>query len=48
MTRTENTRVMAMTPTFSPYVVLGGPPTRPARADASPSPSSVRCSPGFS
>jgi len=46
MTQTLKTRVMAMTPMFSPYVVFGGPPSRPETAVATPSPASDRWSPG--
>ena len=35
-------------PVTSEYVVTGGPPTNPAKTQARPSPSSVRCKPGFS
>ncbi len=34
-------------PVTSEYVVTGGPPTNPAKTQARPSPSSVRCKPGF-
>ena len=34
-------------PVTSDYVVTGGPPTNPAKAQARPSPNSVRCNPGF-
>ena len=46
-TRGSNTRVSASTPVFSPYVVFAGAPNRLARMVARPSPSSVRCKPGF-
>ena len=39
---------MARTPVFSPYVVIAGPPRRPAMKRATPSPSKVKCKPGSS
>ena len=47
MTHTEATFVNPMTPVFSPYVVLAGPPINPAKNVATPSPINVRCNPGF-
>ena len=38
--------VRDMAPVTSEYVVTGGPPTREAKRQASPSPSIVRCRPG--
>ena len=46
ITRGSYTLVRASTPVFSPYVVLAGPPKKPAKLVARPSPSSVRCRPG--
>ncbi len=42
MTLGSYTFESSSTPVFSPYVVLAGPPTKPANAVASPSPISVR------
>ena len=46
ITAGSNTFVRFSTPVFSPYVVLAGAPKSDAMAVASPSPISVRCSPG--
>ena len=46
MTAGSKTLVRFSTPVFSPYVVLAGAPKSEASAVASPSPISVRCSPG--
>ncbi|AZV30887.1 hypothetical protein CU110_05170 [Cobetia sp. ICG0124] len=47
MTRGLKLRVSMTAPVTSEYVVLGGPPNNEAALVARPSPSSVRCSPGF-
>ena len=47
ITHTEATLVKPITPVFSPYVVLAGPPMNPAQNVATPSPISVRCNPGL-
>ena len=46
ITYTLNTRVMAKTPIFSPYVVFGVAPKKPERMLAIPSPNNERSSPG--
>ena len=46
MTLGSCTRLNSRTPVFSPYVVLAGPPMKPAIAVARPSPSRVLCRPG--
>ena len=45
-TNTEKIRVIASTPMFSPYVVLGGPPKSDANIIAVPSAKIERCNPG--
>jgi hypothetical protein len=45
ITQTLYTLVIAITPIFSPYVVLGGAPNKPATEVATPSPSMERCRP---
>ncbi|MNJ52242.1 hypothetical protein D3C77_475670 [compost metagenome] len=46
MTKIEYTRVSAMTPMFSPYVVFGVDPTKPDSTVDIPLPSRERCRPG--